>query len=235
MLKKKISILFFLCWGAVYISAMEVTEIVPCGRLISLLATPDEGYQFVEWSDGDTINPRNIEVTQSFRLDAIFEPIYPPYPHGCQADYILPIVELYGKLLLLNRDSLTSMGYSIDESQVAWYSIVGEEDATNAENPDDVRITDGLYLELSVLPAGDYYAQIIIEDSIPTPGECATVLRSKAYLLRHSDLDNIRTRGNEVKKVVYRDHLYIVRGKDVYDAVGTLIKDINDTMMPVIK
>lgn len=41
--------------------------------LVELTATPNRGYQFVRWTDGNTENPRTIELTQDTTLEAIFD------------------------------------------------------------------------------------------------------------------------------------------------------------------
>ncbi len=46
------------------------------GTEITLTATPDEGYQFTQWSDGNTDNPRTLVLTQDTSLIAHFEIIY---------------------------------------------------------------------------------------------------------------------------------------------------------------
>ena len=46
------------------------------GTEIILTATPDEGYQFTQWSDGNTDNPRTLVLTQDTSLVAHFEIIY---------------------------------------------------------------------------------------------------------------------------------------------------------------
>lgn len=40
---------------------------------VSIEATPYEGYQFSHWSDGSTVNPRHLHMTQDFDLAAFFE------------------------------------------------------------------------------------------------------------------------------------------------------------------
>ena len=40
----------------------------------TITAYPKNGYHFVQWSDGDTINPRNIELTQDTIFTAEFAP-----------------------------------------------------------------------------------------------------------------------------------------------------------------
>ena len=40
---------------------------------VLLLVVPDRGYQFIKWADGNTENPRTIEITQDTTLEAIFD------------------------------------------------------------------------------------------------------------------------------------------------------------------
>lgn len=42
------------------------------GTVVTLTATPSEGYGFVCWSDGDTLNPRLVSLTTDLNLTAIF-------------------------------------------------------------------------------------------------------------------------------------------------------------------
>ena len=42
------------------------------GEIAVLTATPEEGYAFSQWSDGNTDNPRNITMTQDTTLTAVF-------------------------------------------------------------------------------------------------------------------------------------------------------------------
>ncbi len=44
------------------------------GTTATLAATPAEGYRFVQWSDGNTDNPRTVEVTDNMALTAEFAP-----------------------------------------------------------------------------------------------------------------------------------------------------------------
>ena len=40
---------------------------------LELTAVPDQGFHFVQWSDGNTDNPRAIELTQDTTMEAVFE------------------------------------------------------------------------------------------------------------------------------------------------------------------
>ncbi len=50
----------------------NVTYPLPSDGKLQLTATPDYGYHFVKWSDGNTDNPREIELTQDTTFTAEF-------------------------------------------------------------------------------------------------------------------------------------------------------------------
>lgn len=58
----------------------------PERSVVSLLATPSLNHRFVEWSDGETANPRSITIDDGRSLTAVFETIRVPVtvysPHG---------------------------------------------------------------------------------------------------------------------------------------------------------
>ena len=43
------------------------------GKKVTLTATADDGYEFKQWSDGNTDNPRAVEVTKDATYTAVFE------------------------------------------------------------------------------------------------------------------------------------------------------------------
>ena len=51
---------------------VAVTQQPDCTNPATIEATPNTGYHFVEWSDGNTNNPRNIRVTEDITLAAEF-------------------------------------------------------------------------------------------------------------------------------------------------------------------
>ena len=54
----------------------EVTTPISCtNNVATIVATPDEGYRFIGWSDGDTSATRNITVDRDTIIAARFEPI----------------------------------------------------------------------------------------------------------------------------------------------------------------
>ena len=56
----------------------------PEGTMIELSANPNTGYSFDHWDDGETLNPRTVEVTGDSTYTAIFTPI--PYTITVQAE-----------------------------------------------------------------------------------------------------------------------------------------------------
>ena len=46
---------------------------VDYGSIITLTATPEEHYEFIEWTDGDTNPTKNIKVTQNVEITAVFQ------------------------------------------------------------------------------------------------------------------------------------------------------------------
>ncbi len=53
-------------------SVNDVSGTYNSGDMIELIATPMEGYEFVQWSDGVSTNPRTLTVTGNKSLTAIF-------------------------------------------------------------------------------------------------------------------------------------------------------------------
>ncbi len=54
-------------------SVTTIDSTLPWGTVLDLEASPEEGYAFLEWSDGSTENPRQITVESDLNLTANFE------------------------------------------------------------------------------------------------------------------------------------------------------------------
>ena len=54
------------------------SQSVASGTVLTLAATPDTGYDFDEWSDGNTDNPRTLTVTGDITLTGAFEAVALP-------------------------------------------------------------------------------------------------------------------------------------------------------------
>ena len=65
-------------WGSAYQAAFNLNGVVtgsgvyPHGATATLTATPNEGYHFVQWSDGNTDNPRTMTIISDITLSAKF-------------------------------------------------------------------------------------------------------------------------------------------------------------------
>ena len=85
------------------------------GTTIYLTATANEGYRFVQWSDGNTDNPRTIVVVEDLELEAIFEIIDPTGLDnvGAQVNSVEKIFR--DGLLIIRRDGVeyNAMGQKI--------------------------------------------------------------------------------------------------------------------------
>ena len=46
---------------------------IACGEEYELTAVAEDGYRFVQWSDGNTDNPRMITATENMEVEAVFE------------------------------------------------------------------------------------------------------------------------------------------------------------------
>ena len=58
------------------------------GTTATLTATPDSGYRFVSWNDGNTQNPRTITVTGNASYSCTFEVIPPPPSEYWELDWM---------------------------------------------------------------------------------------------------------------------------------------------------
>lgn len=133
-----------------------------CGDRVLVTATPKPGCHFVEWSDGVTDNPREIDIEQDTNLVAIFQP-------DCREFAQVPVVRLYDWVLLLDMDSLRKLGYIVPEQAVSWYRIVDgiDERVSATDINDDALVGNGYYLTLGqdLKNTGDYYAVIDVSQN----------------------------------------------------------------------
>lgn len=128
-------------------SVMAEQKTVSCGTSVRITATALDGWKFDHWQDGNTDNPRTVEVTADLNFIAIFE-------QDCDA-YSLPVEILYNWLILLDMRSIQAQGYSFEPETVTWYKYLEGEDV-----PDSI-VGHGSYLTLgkSLVGTGSYYAE----------------------------------------------------------------------------
>lgn len=56
-----------------FAAVQQAQETVNCGATVQLTATPKQGYEFDQWSDGNKENPRTVEVTETKEFTAQFK------------------------------------------------------------------------------------------------------------------------------------------------------------------
>lgn len=172
-LSKRLAIFFLLLLAVCVVRADEwMREGLHCGQIVILTATPEPDYRFSSWSDGNTDNPRRVEVTRAMELHALFV-------SACDAQYILPVDYLFFRMYVLNRTRLKEMGYDPAPGDVRWYRVVGEIDGVSSATGDDALVATGYYLSREGLPGGQYYAQCTFPN--PESDRCDIVLRSQVY------------------------------------------------------
>jgi len=209
-----------------------------CGDVVTIIATPDVGYRFVRWSDGNTDNPREIEITEAVELTAIYEQV-------CLSDTV-PVLWLYNQLMMIHVDSLQRMGYSFTEQSVHWYRIVGDIDATSGESNDEL-MTTGYYYVPDAADVGRYYAAVDISATPQSdPPRCTDVLYSppieagntalyETTLQGISLVPNYGYPGSTMQLMGLKPELYYTI--QVYDAVGRRLEDYGsqgETEIPIV-
>ncbi len=100
-------------------------------EVATITATPNEGYEFTRWSDGNTENPRTVSLTSDTAFVAIFTEINPS-----------PTITL-----TVNNEAMGSASYTLDGNTAVLtatanegYSFLTWSDG-NTENPRTVTIT----------------------------------------------------------------------------------------------
>lgn len=87
--------------------------IYPHGTEVSIRAEGNDGYDFVQWSDGNTDNPRTIIMTEDRSLSAIFgraTALQPPASDACTAQKIIRNGQV---LILRNGKTYTLTGQEV--------------------------------------------------------------------------------------------------------------------------
>ena len=186
-----------------------VTKSVECGTWFTLSAKPEEGYHFLEWSDGNTDSVRTLEATE----DAVYIAFFGA---NCGEWANWPVVALYDWLIMLNVDSINKLGYFFKEEDVTWYHVVDTIDLPEDTLRDDEVVGKGYYLTLGkdLKYTGDYYAEVDISAS-GIAYVCRDVMRSVliSYASEEEEepddedvqlLPNMTRRGGQMKLVGLR-------------------------------
>ncbi|MBQ9427041.1 MAG: hypothetical protein IJU36_05360 [Paludibacteraceae bacterium] len=156
------------------------------GTRISVEALPDEGYHFVEWSDGDWHNPREVEVLADLTLTATIE-------IDCIGLNSVPVARIYDWLLLLNVTGLEEMGYTVTEDDVTWFRAIGEIDDPEHRDNDEL-VGRGFYLKVGEAYVGNgrFYAVVDVSaNSSSKDNLCTGYIRSDVVGVGLTDLDDV--------------------------------------------
>ena len=85
--------------------SVAINDTTSCNR-VSIEATPAPGYKFVKWSDDDTTNPRELDVTADVNLSAVFD-VASAIDNTGADDYATAVKVLRNGQLLIIRDGKT--------------------------------------------------------------------------------------------------------------------------------
>jgi len=87
-------------------------------------ATPNSGYQFVEWNDGITTNPRTVTISRDSTFTATFEVIPCSFAGNCGAsgDNLTWALSCEGELTITGSGAMADYA---DEASVPWYAHRG--------------------------------------------------------------------------------------------------------------
>ena len=126
------------------------------GSEITITATPDEGYHFVHWSDGNTSATRTIIVTSNITLSAEFK------------------INIYDVILTAENGTVFGAGKYSHNSSIT-FAVVAHEGYKftnwsdgNTENPRTMIVTENINLEAILdidLPNVEKYNNFIVESA----------------------------------------------------------------------
>ncbi len=159
-----------------------------------ILAIPEDGYQFVTWSDGEIINPRTITLTSDTTITALFTTI--------------PVIGI-----ILNESKLT---LSKDETAQLTATITPEDAANknvvwSTSDSTIVTVEDGL---ITAIEAGKATITATTEEGGYTASCKVTVILPNA--LDDVEIDT----STQVRKVFENGTIYILRNGDKYTIDG---------------
>lgn len=160
----------------------------PYGTDVEIRALRNRRGAFMGWEDGVKDSVRTVTVVSDSVLTALFASQNPDNFRACDS---VASVNKFDWLLMMDRRSLTSLGYSFEDGDVAWYRVVGELDDLNYPDLcDDERLCGGLYLtgESTLSGSGSYYALVTLaeqEDGVA----CYGTLRTPVFRPGHQEPD----------------------------------------------
>ena len=148
---------------------------------MELTATPDYGYHFVQWSDGNTENPRPIELTKDTVFSAEFAPNIYSFSATCNENYgsVQATNGNYEYLTELNISATPKDGYHF----VQWSDgntdnprtiILSQDTSFTAEFAPNIYVITFMNDDSTVISAQQYgYGQMPIAPEFPTKAATA--------------------------------------------------------------
>ena len=163
-------------------------------EVATITATPNEGYEFTRWSDGNTENPRTVSITSDTAFVAIFA----------------EVVSTPTITLRVNDETMGSASYTLDGNTAVLtatanegYSFVIWNDG-NSENPRTVTITSDTAFMAIFSPASSLQEVNAREFALyPNPAKSFVTLEFEALkentLLQILDINGRRVRTFDLK------------------------------------
>ena len=107
----------------------------PAGTTVQLTATAYQGYEFANWQDGNTSNPRTITVTGNMTYIANFQALTPP-------DYTITAVSANNAMGTVTGGGTYPAGTTVQLTATAYqgYEFVNWQDG-NTSNPRTITVT----------------------------------------------------------------------------------------------
>ncbi|MCQ2976383.1 MAG: leucine-rich repeat protein, partial [Bacteroidales bacterium] len=95
------------------------------GKTVKIEAKPNTGYHFIKWSDNNTDNPREIEVTKDLELEAVFEQhiseILPSKPATCTTDGLSEGLKCsVCGVILKEPETIKALGHTYGDPTFIW-------------------------------------------------------------------------------------------------------------------
>ena len=146
------------------------------GTPITLTATANSGYHFVEWQDGNTQNPRTITVTADTTYTATFAVDAPNPPAGDTISYCLnsPLAtginaggSPFNWAVMFPASSLTGRNYI---KSVLAYVLAGETYTVSIYSGGDTLPGTLLHTQTAVFSDNNYgWQEILLDATVPIP------------------------------------------------------------------
>lgn len=114
---------------------------------VTVQADAADGYEFTQWSDGNTDNPRTLTVTQDTTLTATFD-----------VHYLRPTVSIDSVTNRNDDETTTTVLYSSTDATTFKYYIVGE---TSLSSATVASASGSFVLDISSLGAGTYTLKMV--------------------------------------------------------------------------